>query len=153
MTTCLKVSKLAAKYNEIAGKGAKPGLVDAKQSKIEDQVTQKILDGAFLLMAEQEKATSADPIGAATALARRVFGLAAKQLGTQLAQDHTRRSQVKSVSPNVTILGLIRLYYLFVSGRPGWPETAPVWQHSHQPRRNSENERSANVHRASCEHA
>jgi hypothetical protein len=69
---------LAEKYNEIAGKGAKLGLVDAKQARIENYVTQKTLDGLFLMMAEQEKAIRADPIGAATAMARRVFGLAAK---------------------------------------------------------------------------
>jgi hypothetical protein len=69
---------LAEKYNEIAGKGAKLGLVDAKQAKIENYVTQKTLDGLFLMMAEQEKTIRADPIGAATAMARKVFGLAAK---------------------------------------------------------------------------
>jgi hypothetical protein len=57
---------------------SKLGLVDAKQAKIESYVTQKTLDGLFLMMAEQEKAIRADPIGAATAMARRVFGLAAK---------------------------------------------------------------------------
>ena len=69
---------LAEKYNEIAGKGAKLGLVDAKQARIENYVTQKTLDGLFLMMAEQEKAIRADPIGAATAMARKVFGLVAK---------------------------------------------------------------------------
>ncbi|MFZ4481224.1 MAG: DUF4197 domain-containing protein [Rhodoferax sp.] len=69
---------LAEKYNEIAGKGAKLGLVDARQARIENYVTQKTLDGLFLMMAEQEKAIRADPIGATTAMARRVFGLTAK---------------------------------------------------------------------------
>ncbi|MEI8030057.1 MAG: DUF4197 domain-containing protein [Comamonadaceae bacterium] len=69
---------LAEKYNEIAGKGAKLGLVDAKQARIETYVTQKTLDGLFVMMAEQEKAIRADPIGAATAMARKVFGLATK---------------------------------------------------------------------------
>jgi hypothetical protein len=69
---------LADKYNDIAGKGAKLGLVDAKQAKIESYVTQKTLDGLFLMMAEQERAIRADPISAATAMARKVFGLAAK---------------------------------------------------------------------------
>ena len=53
-------------------------MVDAKQARIENYVTQKTLDGLFLMMAEQEKAIRADPIGAATAMARKVFGLAAK---------------------------------------------------------------------------
>lgn len=43
---------LAEKYNNIAGKGVALGLVDAKQAKIEDYVTQKALDGLFLMVAE-----------------------------------------------------------------------------------------------------
>ena len=66
---------LAEKYNNIAGKGAQLGLVDAKQARIENYVTQKTLDGLFLMMAEQEKAIRADPLGAATDMARKVFGL------------------------------------------------------------------------------
>lgn len=69
---------LAEKYNNFAGKGVQLGLVDAKQAKIENYVTQKTLDGLFLMMAEQEKAIRADPIGAATGMARKVFGLLAK---------------------------------------------------------------------------
>ncbi len=48
------------------GQGAQLGLVDAKQAKIEDYVTQKALDGLFLMIAEQEKAIRKDPVGAAT---------------------------------------------------------------------------------------
>jgi hypothetical protein len=69
---------LAEKYNNIAGKGAKLGLVDAKQAKIEDYVTQKTLDGLFLMVAEQEKAIRKDPVGAATGIAQKVFGLLGK---------------------------------------------------------------------------
>jgi len=53
---------LAEKYNELAGRGARLGLVDAKQAKIEDYVTQKALDGLFLMIAEQEKAIRKDPV-------------------------------------------------------------------------------------------
>ncbi len=66
---------LAEKYNKIAGQGAQLGLVDAKQAKIEDYVTQKALDGLFLMIAEQEKAIRKDPLGAATGMAQKVFGL------------------------------------------------------------------------------
>jgi hypothetical protein len=69
---------LAEKYNNIAGKGAQLGLVDAKQAKIEDYVTQKTLDGLFLMIAEQEKAIRKDPVGAATGMAKKVFGLLGK---------------------------------------------------------------------------
>jgi hypothetical protein len=69
---------LAEKYNDIAGKGARLGLVDAKQAKIEDYVTQKALDGLFMMLAEQEKAIRKDPVGAATGMAQKVFGLLGK---------------------------------------------------------------------------
>lgn len=69
---------LAEKYNNLAGQGAKLGLVDAKQAKIENYVTQKTLDGLFLMMAEQEKAIRKDPLGAATGMAQKVFGLLGK---------------------------------------------------------------------------
>ncbi len=69
---------LAEKYNNLAGQGAQLGLVDAKQAKIENYVTQKALDGLFLMIAEQEKAIRKDPIGAATGMAQKVFGLLGK---------------------------------------------------------------------------
>jgi hypothetical protein len=69
---------LAEKYNNVAGKGAQLGLVDAKLAKIENYVTQKTLDGLFLMVAEQEKAIRKDPVGSATGMAKKVFGLLGK---------------------------------------------------------------------------
>lgn len=69
---------LAEKYNNLAGKGAQLGLVDAKQAKIESYVTQKTLDGLFLMIAEQEQAIRKDPVGSATGMAKKVFGLLGK---------------------------------------------------------------------------
>jgi hypothetical protein len=69
---------LAEKYNNLAGRGAQLGLVDASQAKIENYVTQKALDGLFLMIAEQEKAIRKDPVGAATGMAQKVFGLLGK---------------------------------------------------------------------------
>ena len=69
---------LAEKYNQLAGQGAQLGLVDAKQAKIENYVTQKALDGLFLMIAEQEKAIRRDPVGTATGMAQKVFGLLGK---------------------------------------------------------------------------
>jgi len=69
---------LAQKYNNLASQGAQFGLVDAKQAKIENYVTQKALDGLFLMVAEQEQAIRKDPIGAATGMAQKVFGLLGK---------------------------------------------------------------------------
>jgi len=75
VTAATRKVGLAERYNNIAGRGAKLGLVDAKQAKIEDYVTQKALDGLFLMIAEQEKAIRKDPVGAATGMAQKVFGL------------------------------------------------------------------------------
>ena len=46
-----------------------------KQARIESYVTQKALDGLFLMIAEQEQAIRKDPVGAATGMAQKVFGL------------------------------------------------------------------------------
>ena len=69
---------LAEKYNALAGQGASLGLVDAKQAKIENYVTQKTLDGLYYMIAQQEKAIRKDPVGAASGMASKVFGLIGK---------------------------------------------------------------------------
>lgn len=69
---------LAEKYNDFAGKGAQLGLIDAKQARIENYVTQKTLDGLFFMVAEQEKAIRQDPVGATTGMAKKIFGLLGK---------------------------------------------------------------------------
>jgi hypothetical protein len=65
---------LAEKYNAIAGRGAQLGLLDASQATIEQYVTDKALDGLFLMIAEEEKALRRDPVGAASSLVQKVFG-------------------------------------------------------------------------------
>ena len=65
---------LAQKYNEFAGKGAKLGLIKGEQANVESFVTQKALDGLFLMMADEEKAIRADPIGKGTEIVKKVFG-------------------------------------------------------------------------------
>lgn len=67
--------KLADKYDEFAGKAAKLGLVKEQDAHLEDYVTQKALDGLFLMIAEEERAIRKDPVSAAGGLARKVFGL------------------------------------------------------------------------------
>lgn len=69
---------LAQQYNEFAARGVQLGLVDAKQAKIENYVTQKTLDGLFVTLAEQEKAIRRDPVGTATGMARKIFDLLRK---------------------------------------------------------------------------
>ena len=65
--------QLAQKYDQFAGKGEQLGLVDAKNANLENYVTQKALDGLFVMMAEQEKAIRANPMAAASSLAQKVF--------------------------------------------------------------------------------
>ncbi len=66
--------KLAEKYNKIASKGARFGLIKEEDAKLENYVTEKALDGLFFMIAEEERAIRKDPVGAAGKLAKKVFG-------------------------------------------------------------------------------
>ncbi len=66
--------KLAEKYDQLAGKAAKFGLVREEDAHLEDYVTQKTLDGLYLMIAEEEKAIRKNPAEAAGKLAKKVFG-------------------------------------------------------------------------------
>jgi hypothetical protein len=70
--------KLADKYNQYAGKAASLGLIDEKDADLDSYVTQKTLDGLFLLIAEQEKSIRKDPIGTGSKLLQTVFGALGK---------------------------------------------------------------------------
>ena len=70
--------KLADKYNEFAGKGAKLGLIDRKDADLNNYVTQKALDGLFLMIAEEEKKIRKDPVGSASSIISKVFGAIGK---------------------------------------------------------------------------
>ena len=65
---------LAQKYNEIAAKGASLGIIKGDQKTVETFVTQKALDGLYLMMADEEKAIRADPVGKGTEIVKKVFG-------------------------------------------------------------------------------
>lgn len=66
--------QLADKYNQYAGKAAKMGLLDKKDADLDQYVTQKALDGLFLMVAEQEKAIRKDPVSTGSALLKKLFG-------------------------------------------------------------------------------
>jgi len=68
----LKV-KVAEKYDQFAGKGAKFGLVDERDARLDDYITRKAMDGLFVMMAEQEKTIRANPLQATGSLAKKVF--------------------------------------------------------------------------------
>ena len=67
--------KLAEKYDQFAGKGVKLGLVNERDTKLDDYITRKAMDGLFLMMAEQEKALRANPLQATGNLAKKVFSI------------------------------------------------------------------------------
>lgn len=66
--------QLAEQYNQFAGKAAGAGLIDKKDADIDSYVTQKAMDGLFLMIAEEEKKLRANPLGAGSDLLKKVFG-------------------------------------------------------------------------------
>lgn len=71
-------TQLADKFNQYAGKASKFGLVDEKDANLDAYVTQKALDGLYLMIAEQEKNIRKDPLAAGSALLQKVFGAVGK---------------------------------------------------------------------------
>ena len=48
--------------------------MDAKDASVENYVTQKTLDGLFLMMAKEEQAIRKDPLGQSSKILKKVFG-------------------------------------------------------------------------------
>jgi hypothetical protein len=65
---------LAHKYNEYAEKGVAFGLVKKEHANLDEYVTQRALDGLYVMVAEEEKKIRQDPVGAGTSIIRKVFG-------------------------------------------------------------------------------
>jgi hypothetical protein len=65
---------VAQKYNEYAGRGAELGLVKKEQSNLDEYVTEKALDGLYVMVAEEEKKIRRDPLAAGTSIIKKVFG-------------------------------------------------------------------------------
>ena len=70
--------QLAQQYNKFAEAGSKFGLVKKEQMNLEQYVTQKTLDGVYLMMAKEEAAIRKDPVGQGSALLKKVFGALGK---------------------------------------------------------------------------
>ncbi|MDO9051148.1 MAG: DUF4197 domain-containing protein [Methylotenera sp.] len=66
--------QLAQQYNKFAEMGNKVGLVKKEQVNLEQYVTQKTLDGVYLMMAKEEAAIRKDPVGQTSSLLKKVFG-------------------------------------------------------------------------------
>ena len=67
---------LAERYNSLAGPASQLGLIKREQSTIEGYVTEKALDGLYLIIAEQERSFRQNPLGAASEIVKRVFSAA-----------------------------------------------------------------------------
>jgi hypothetical protein len=65
---------LAQKYNQFAGEGARLGLIKGDAANIETYVTEKALDGLYLMIGEEERAIRQNPAEAASAIVSKVFG-------------------------------------------------------------------------------
>ena len=70
--------KFADKYNEFAEHGVRFGLVKAEDANLENYITRRALDGLYLVIAEEEKKIRADPVGAASSIISKVFGVLKK---------------------------------------------------------------------------
>lgn len=66
--------ELANKYNRYARQASKLGILDKKDASLEAYVTEKALDGLFLMIAEEERAIRKNPLGQASSLLQKVFG-------------------------------------------------------------------------------
>jgi hypothetical protein len=65
---------LAQKYDQLAGEGARLGLIKGDAANIERYVTDKALDGLYFMIGEEERAIRQNPAAAASAIVSRVFG-------------------------------------------------------------------------------
>jgi Protein of unknown function (DUF4197) len=64
---------LAQKYDQFAGQAAKFGLIKGDAANIEQYVTDKTLDGLYLMIGEEEHAIRQNPAAAASAIVSKVF--------------------------------------------------------------------------------
>jgi hypothetical protein len=65
---------LAQSYNQLAGKGLQLGLIKPEDASIDSYVARSALDGVYKMIAQEEKAIRADPMKAAGAMAKKIFG-------------------------------------------------------------------------------
>jgi hypothetical protein len=70
--------QLVQSYNKYAELGSQFGVVNQADANIEQYVTNKALDGIYLMIAKEEAAIRQDPIGQASSLLKKVFGAVAQ---------------------------------------------------------------------------
>lgn len=64
---------LASQYNSLAGQASKLGVLKKEDANIENYVTNKTMDGLYKMIATEEKAIRADPVGTGSAILKKVF--------------------------------------------------------------------------------
>lgn len=67
-------SGLASSYNATMNQISKTGLLPQQQSTVESYVTQRALDGLYLMIGEEEKAIRRDPLAYGSKIIGKVFG-------------------------------------------------------------------------------
>jgi hypothetical protein len=65
---------LADKYNAVAERASRFGLVKPEDANLQQHVTHKALDGLYLMIGEEERKIRRDPVATGSAILRRVFG-------------------------------------------------------------------------------
>ena len=66
--------KLGETYDALAKKAVALGVLKPEDATLQSYVTDKTLDGLFLMMADEERAIRKDPLGQASSLLKKVFG-------------------------------------------------------------------------------
>lgn len=65
---------ITKQYSQMAKPLASLGMLSQSQTSLDGYVTQKALDGLFLMVAEEEKAIRRDPLGQSSDVLKKVFG-------------------------------------------------------------------------------
>jgi hypothetical protein len=65
---------LVDKYNSVASRASKLGLLKEQDASIQAYVTEKALDGLYLMIGEEEKKIRANPVATGSAILKKVFG-------------------------------------------------------------------------------
>jgi hypothetical protein len=65
---------LADKYNQVAGKAASLGILKKNDANIQRYVTEKALDGMYLMIAQEEQKIRLNPMATGSAILKSVFG-------------------------------------------------------------------------------
>jgi len=66
--------QLAQRYEQFADKAVAVGMLKKEEADLDEYVTQKALDGLYLMVAEEEKKVRKDPISTGSSIIRKVFG-------------------------------------------------------------------------------